>query len=43
MIEIKKIWLTPTEIWVQTAYGIHWEHLDEDLCFEVFFQPKAAR
>jgi len=64
-------WLTPTEIWVQTAdgqqacehfadyaalrdatpaqreqytlspYGIHWEHLDEDLCYEGFFQPKT--
>ena len=65
-MEITKIWLTPTEIWVETAdgrqacerfadyaglrnaspsereqytlspYGIHWEHLDEDLCFEGF-------
>lgn len=66
-MEVTKIWLTPTEIWVQTAdgrkacerfddytalrnatpaereqytlspYGIHWEHLDEDLCYEGFF------
>ena len=72
MMEITKIWLTPTEIWVETAdgrqacerfadyaglrnaspsereqytlspYGIHWEHLDEDLCFEGFFQHTAA-
>ena len=26
-----------------SPYGIHWEHLDEDLCFEGFFQPKTAR
>ena len=73
MMEVTKIWLTPTEIWVQTAdgrqacerfadyaalrdatpaereqytlspYGIHWEHLDEDLCYEGFFQPKTTR
>ena len=71
MMEITKIWLTPTEIWVQTAdgrqaserfadyaalrdaspeereqytlspYGIHWEHLDEDLCYEGFFRHTA--
>ena len=67
MIEIKKIWLTPSAIWIQTAdgrqacerfadyrglreatqkerenytlspYGIHWEKLDEDLCYDGFF------
>ena len=70
MMEITKIWLTPTEIWIETAdgrqacerfanyaglrnatpsereqytlspYGIHWEHLDEDLCFEGFFKQE---
>ena len=70
MIEITKIWLTPTEIWIQTSdgrkacerfddyarlrkatpaerarytlspYGIHWEQLDEDLCYEGFFYNK---
>ena len=67
MVDVQKIWLTPSEIWIQTKdgrkacehfadyrglrnatsaerenytlspYGIHWEHLDEDLCFEGFF------
>ena len=71
MMEVTKIWLTPTEIWVQTAdgqqacerftdyaaqrdatpvereqytlspYGIHWEHLDEDLCYEGFFRNQT--
>ena len=67
MIEVNKIWLTPSEIWIQTSdgrqacerfddyltlknasqaqradfscspFGLHWEQLDEDLCFEGFF------
>ena len=67
MIDVKKIWLTPTDVWIQTSdgrqacehfadykglrsatakerenytlspYGIHWEQLDEDLCYEGFF------
>ncbi|MBR1808886.1 MAG: DUF2442 domain-containing protein [Paludibacteraceae bacterium] len=68
MIEVSKIWLTPSEIWIQTKdgrqayerfedykalrdaseaqraaftrspFGLHWEQLDEDLCFEGFFK-----
>lgn len=67
---ITKIWLTSTEIWVQTddgrqacerfddyaglrnatqtereqytlsPFGIHWEGLDEDLCYDGFFERK---
>lgn len=67
MMDIQKIWLTDSAIWIQTAdgrkacerfedytplrnasasersdyscspYGIHWEHLDEDLSYEGFF------
>ena len=70
MIEVNKIWLTPSEIWILTSdgkqacehfsdyrglrnatqeeredytlspYGIHWEKLDEDLCYEGFFARK---
>ncbi len=67
MIDVQKIWLTPSAVWIQTTdgrqaceeftdykglrdatpeeradytlspFGIHWEHLDEDLCYEGFF------
>lgn len=66
-MDIRKIWLTDSAIWIQTAdgrkacerfadytplrnasktelanyscspFGIHWEHLDEDLSYEGFF------
>jgi hypothetical protein len=72
MIDVQKIWLTPTEVWIQTSdgkqacehfadykglrnateeerknytlspYGIHWEQLDEDLCYEGFFARAEA-
>ena len=31
---------TPSEReqYTLSPYGIHWEHLDEDLCFEGFFK-----
>ena len=67
MLDVQKIWITPTDVWIRTAdgreacehfadykglrnaspeqranyttspFGIHWEHLDEDLCYEGFF------
>ena len=70
MIIVDKIWITDTEVWIQTAdgskacekfddylrlkyatpeqranyttdlFGIRWEELDEDLCFECFFKQK---
>ena len=72
MIDVQKIWLTPSAIWIQTAdgkqaceyfanykglrnateaeranytlspFGIHWEQLDEDLCYEGFFARAEA-
>lgn len=48
MEKVIKIWLTDSEIWIQTEdgktasdnFGIHWEKLDEDLNFDGFFQKK---
>ena len=70
MIIVDKIWITDTEVWIQTAdgskayekfddyprlkyatpeqrasyttdlFGIRWEDLDEDLCFDCFFKQK---
>ena len=68
MIDVSKIWLTDSAVWIETAegtmaaeqfadypklrdatpseredytrspYGLHWEKLDEDLCFEGFLK-----
>lgn len=67
MLDIVKIWLTDTAVWIRTRdgreasepfaqyprlanaspaeradftqspFGIHWQKIDEDLCFEGFF------
>ena len=30
------------EQYTLSPFGIHWEHLDEDLCYEGFFRHTAA-
>ncbi len=37
-------WATPEQRanYEADAFGIHWEELDEDLCYEGFFQKKSS-